>query len=180
MGSSNQSLGDADCASRFNSTMMRHTIITHSRNGQKKLTREEIKALAQGMDHSVRIAEEIYNNDKEAKQVDHSQIIQDILELNDWEAELKEGVEEDIKKEIDEGSIELIDPKPVAAYDDKDFDSIEGKKEKEKRLERWKLSSVKMRPHWCKNFSRATLTQKFKIQMQKQQQVKSRRDIIAR
>ena len=37
---------DADCASRFDSTMMRHTIVTHSRNGQKKLTREEIKALA--------------------------------------------------------------------------------------------------------------------------------------
>ena len=82
------------------------------------------------MDHSVRIAEEIYYNDKEAKQFDHSQIIKDVLELNDWEAELKEGVEEEIEKEIAEGIIELIDPKPVAAYDD--FDSIEGKKEKKK------------------------------------------------
>ena len=55
--------------------MMHHTIVTAARDPKNKLTAEELKALARGMDHSVCIAEEIYYNEKEKRQIDHSAII---------------------------------------------------------------------------------------------------------
>ena len=66
---------DAGFQGRFNSTMMHHTIVTAARDTKNKLTEEELKALARGMDHSVCIAEEIYYNEKEKRQIDHPTII---------------------------------------------------------------------------------------------------------
>ena len=66
---------NAGCQRRFNLMMMCHTIVTAARDPKNKLTEEELKALARGMDHSVHIAEEIYYNKKEKRQINHSAII---------------------------------------------------------------------------------------------------------
>ena len=102
---------DAGLRSAFTSTMIRHTIVTRSRDPENKLDEDQIKALARGMDHSVRIAESTYQHEKEKMAIDHSLIIQKILKLNGvktWNDELKEGIEEDIEKKGFTGELELI------------------------------------------------------------------------
>ena len=120
--------GDAGCEGRFTSTMMRHTIMTHSRNVEKNLSVEEIKALARGMDHSVRMAEKVYLHEKEKLQVDLSKIIREILELNDWEKELKEGIEEEIERQVEDGEMELVGSALVGQS--RDGDGEEGKRKR--------------------------------------------------
>ena len=51
---------EAGLRSKFNSTMIRHMIVTHGRDPKNSLNVGELKALARGMDHSVRIVESTY------------------------------------------------------------------------------------------------------------------------
>ena len=121
---------DAGCQGRFNSTMMHHTIVTAARDPKNKLTEEELKALARGMDHSVRIAEDIYYNEKEKRQIDHSAIIQKVLNLNDWDADLKLGVEEEIELQAMTGELELLESEMIEDEGDGGEGSKKGKKKK--------------------------------------------------
>ena len=107
--------------------MMRHTIIMASRDPVNRLTEEEIKALARGMDHSVHMAEMVYNQNKEKMQIDHSAIIRKVLKMNDWD----EGVEEEIEFQCMEGELETIEPEKNE--DDDDDDEEEDGKGKKKR-----------------------------------------------
>ncbi len=78
---------------RLTSTMVRHAIVTQCRQLENNCTEEEIRALAHGMDHSVKIAEKRYLHDKEKRQVYHSSIIRNFLNLNDWEEEIGKEIE---------------------------------------------------------------------------------------
>ena len=111
---------DANCKGRFNSIMMRHTIITASQDPVNRLTEEEIKALVRGMDYSVRMARMVYNQNKEKMQIDHSAIIRKVLKMNDWDEELKTGVEEEIEFQCMEGELEPIEPEKNQDEDDDD------------------------------------------------------------
>ena len=122
---------NAGCQARFNSTMMRHTIVTGARDPKNKLTEEELKALARGMDHSVCIAEEVYYNEKEKRQIDHSSIIQKVLNLNDWEADLQLGVEEEIELQALTAELELLELEMIE--DEDESDGGEGSKKGKKR-----------------------------------------------
>ena len=124
---------DANCKGRFNSTMMWHTIVTASRDPVNRLTEEEIKTLARGMDHSVRMAEMVYNQNKEKMQIDHSAIIRKVLKMNDWDEELKTGVEEEIEFQCMEGELEPIEPEKNQDEDDDDDDEEEDGKGKKKK-----------------------------------------------
>ena len=124
---------DAGCQGRFNSMMMHHTIVTAAREPKDKLTAEELKALARGMDHSVRIAEEIYYNEKEKRQIDHSAIIRKVLNLNDWDADLKLGVEEEIELQAMTGELELLESEMIEDEDEDKGDGGEGSKKGKKK-----------------------------------------------
>ena len=131
---------DANCKGRFNSTMMWHMIVTASRDPVNKLMEDEIKALARGMDHSVCIAEMVYNQTKEKMQIDHLAIIRKVLKMNSWDEELKMGVEEEIEFQCMEGELETIEPEKKQDDDDDDDDGDDeeedgkGKKKKPKMI----------------------------------------------
>ena len=57
----------------------------------------------------MRIAETVYHNQREKDQIDHSKIIRKVLQLNDWEAGLKLGVEKDIERATMVGELALIE-----------------------------------------------------------------------
>ena len=124
---------DANCKGRFNSTMMWHTIVKASQDPVNRLTEEEIKALARGMDHSVHMAETVYNQNKEKMQIDHSAIIRKVLKMNDWDEELKTGVEEEIEFQCMEGELEPIEPEKNEDDDDDNDEEEDGKGKKKKQ-----------------------------------------------
>ena len=77
---------DAGLTSKFNSTMMQHTIVMKAWDPMHHLDVEDLKALARGMDHSVRIAESTYYHQKEKLNIDHSKIMR---EFWSWTTGLK-------------------------------------------------------------------------------------------
>ena len=127
---------EAGLESKFNSTMIRHTIVTKGRDPKNSLTVEELKALARGMDHSVRIAESTYYHDKQLENIDHSKIIIRVLKLNgirSWKDEISVGLDDDIEKDIMTGEI----PEDIVEFDDEVDEEEEeegdnGKKKKRK------------------------------------------------
>ena len=103
---------DAGLKSNFNSTKIRHTIVTAGRDPENKLNVEELKALARGMDHSVETAESRYYHEQEKRMVDHSKIIERVLKLNgikSWNYEIKTGIEEGIENDVMTGEYELLE-----------------------------------------------------------------------
>ena len=82
------------------------------------------------MDHSVRIAEEIYYNEKEKRQINHSAIIRKVLNLNEWDADLKLGVEEEIELQAMTGELELLESEIIEDEGDGGEGSKKGKKKK--------------------------------------------------
>lgn len=100
---------EAGCKGRFTSTMMRHTIVTAARDLKNNMSLDDLKALARGMDHSLRMAEDRYYHDKEAVYIDHSSIIRKVLKLNDWAEEVQFGIEEDVEDQGMNGELELIE-----------------------------------------------------------------------
>ena len=118
---------------RFNSMMMQHMIVTASRDPVNKLTEDETQALARGIYHSIRMAETVYNQNKEKMQIDHSANIRNVLKMNNWEEELKMGVEEEIEFWCMEGELETIEPKKKQDDDEEEEDS-KGKMKKPKMI----------------------------------------------
>ena len=113
--------------------MMQHTIVTASQDPANRLTEEEIKALARGMDHSMCMAEMVYNQNKEKMQIDHSAIIRKVFKMNNWDEELKTGVEEEIEFQCMEGELEPIEPEKNEDDDDEEEEEDgKGKKKKQK------------------------------------------------
>ena len=113
---------EAELTSKFNSTMIRHTIVTKSRDPKNNLEVDELKALARGMDHTVATAEAVYYHQKEKRMIDHSKIIEKVLKLNglkNWNRELKLGMEERIETDIMTGEIELLPPEDKEDEDEK-------------------------------------------------------------
>ena len=99
------------CESNINSTMIRHTIVTGSRNDNLSL--QELKALARGMDHSIRIAEEKYLHDQEKRAIDYSKTIISVLKLNKgidgWLDEGEQEMKDDIEYGAATGQLILIE-----------------------------------------------------------------------
>ena len=127
---------EAGLKSNFNSTMIRHTIVTHGRDPKNSLSVAELKALARGMDHSVRIAESTYYHNKQLEHIDHSKIIMRVLKLNgigSWNDEISKGLDDDIEKDIMTGEI----PEDIVEFDNEDKQAEEegddGTKKKEQR-----------------------------------------------
>ena len=114
--------------------MMCHTIITAARDIKNNCTIEELKALARGMDHSVHIAEASYCHEKEKRQIVQSAIICKVLKLNDWQEEMKMGVEVDIELQAMSGGLELIEPDINDKDDDNGDTGHDGTKTKKRKI----------------------------------------------
>ena len=61
--------------------MIRHTIVTSTRDLKNDLSLEELKSLAHAMDHSVKTAERVYQHNKQELINDNTKIIEFVLEL---------------------------------------------------------------------------------------------------
>ena len=123
---------DCGLTSRFNSTMIRHTIVTRARDPKKNLSVDELVALARGMDHSVRTAELRYAHEKEKRQTEISKLINDVLELNGnengWMDEMAVETEEGYEKDVMTGEVQLIDS--IRMTDDENEEDEEGRKQR--------------------------------------------------
>ena len=99
------------CESNINSTMIRHTIVTASRNANLPI--EELKALARGMDHSIRIAEQRYLHDQDKRAFSYSKTITSVLKLNQgvdgWLDEGEREIKDNIEYEAATGQLILIE-----------------------------------------------------------------------
>ena len=99
-------------SSAITSTNMRHTIVTASRAPEHDCSMQQIRALARGMDHSVEIAERVYNQANELRATNHISIIQKVLNLNDgyegWCREIDSGIEEDLDVMIHTGTADVL------------------------------------------------------------------------
>ena len=127
-----QAWSDGGCESRFSSTMVRHTIVTKAREPERNLSVDELKALALGMDHSVKTAERVYYHGKEKRQVNNALVIQNVLSLNGkmegWEKEVEDGKIEDIEEDIMDGTISLDDNRREVEDETDEEDMAAGKK----------------------------------------------------
>ena len=81
------------------------------------------------MDHSVRVAESTYYHEKEKRMTDHSQIIERVLKLNDWNAEIALGIQEGIENKAITGEVDLF-----RDGDDDEEDKVEEPPTKKRKI----------------------------------------------
>ena len=128
---------DGGLTTRFNSTMLRHTIVTQARADKSNLSVQELVALARGMDHSVRTAEAKYWHNKQLKQTEVSKIINNVLELNGneqgWRDEMTIEAEELYDDDIMTGKVQVLDNEKWTDDSDDDDDDDGGPPKKKVR-----------------------------------------------
>ena len=92
------------------------------------MPKEELEALARAMDHSLRVAETVYQHEQHKLIVDPSHKIKKLLLINEWQEEEQRQLEDEFNEELEDGIV-LIDEEEMG---------ITGKEKREESMQKQK------------------------------------------